>query len=40
MKASVGGRVVGRAVVIATGVAEDASREVLGIVIGDSEDAK
>ena len=39
VKARVGGRVVSRAVVIATGVAEDASREVLGIAIGDSEDA-
>ena len=35
----VGGRVVSRAVVVATGVAEDASREVLGVAIGDSEDA-
>jgi transposase-like protein len=39
VKARVGGRVVSRAVVVATGVAEDASREVLGIAIGDSEDA-
>jgi putative transposase len=39
VKARVGGRVVSRAVVVATGVAEDASREVLGISIGDSEDA-
>ena len=39
VKARVGGRVVSRPVVVATGVAEDASREVLGISIGDSEDA-
>ena len=39
VKARVGGRVVSRAVVIATGVAQDASREVLGVSIGDSEDA-
>jgi transposase-like protein len=39
VKARVGGRVVSRAVVVATGVAEDASGEVLGIAIGDSEDA-
>ena len=39
VKARVGGRVVSRAVVIATGVAQDASREVLGVAIGDSEDA-
>ena len=39
VKARVGGRVVSRAVVVATGVAEDASREVLGVSIGDSEDA-
>ncbi len=39
VKARVGGRVVSRAVVVATGVAEDASREVLGVAIGDSEDA-
>ena len=39
VKARVGGRVVSRAVVVATGVGEDASREVLGIAIGDSEDA-
>ena len=40
MKARVGGCVVSRAVEVATGVAEDASREVLGIAIGDSEDAE
>ena len=39
VKARVGGRVVSRAVVVVTGVAEDASREVLGVSIGDSEDA-
>lgn len=39
VKARVGGRVVSRAVVVATGVGEDGSREVLGIAIGDSEDA-
>ncbi|MHB2029333.1 MAG: IS256 family transposase [Acidimicrobiales bacterium] len=39
VKARVGGRMVSRAVVVATGVAQDASREVLGIAIGDSEDA-
>ena len=39
VKARVGGRVVSRAVVVATAVAQDASREVLGIAIGDSEDA-
>lgn len=39
VKARVAGRVVSRAVVVATGVGEDASREVLGIAIGDSEDA-
>jgi putative transposase len=39
VKARVGGRVVSRAVVVATGVGDDARREVLGIAIGDSEDA-
>ena len=39
VKVRVGGRVVSRAVVVVTGVAEDASREVLGVAIGDSEDA-
>jgi transposase-like protein len=39
VKARVSGRVVSRAVVVATGVGEDGSREVLGISIGDSEDA-
>ena len=39
VKARVGGRVVSRAVVVATGIGEDGSREVLGISIGDSEDA-
>jgi putative transposase len=36
-KARVGGRVVSRAVVIATGVAADGRREVLGVDVGDSE---
>ncbi len=40
VKARVGGRVVSRAVVVVTGVAQDASREVLGVAIGDSEDAE
>ena len=39
IKARVGGRVVSRAVVVATGVAENGTREVLGVAIGDSEDA-
>lgn len=39
VKARVRGRVISRAVIVATGVASDASREVLGISIGDSEDA-
>ncbi|MHB1088186.1 MAG: IS256 family transposase [Acidimicrobiales bacterium] len=39
VKARVAGRVVSRAVVVAMGVGEDASRKVLGIAIGDSEDA-
>jgi transposase-like protein len=39
VKARVGGRVVSRAVVVATGIGIDGSREVLGIAIGDSEDA-
>jgi putative transposase len=39
VKARVAGRVLSRAVVVATGVGEDGSREVLGISIGDSEDA-
>jgi len=39
VKTRVGGRVVSRAVVVATGVGDDARREVLGIAIGDSEDA-
>lgn len=36
-KARVGGRVVSRAVVIATGVSADGRREVLGCAVGDSE---
>src|SRR5215210_1126781 len=36
-KARVGGRVVSRAVVIATGVSADGRREVLGCDVGDSE---
>ena len=39
VKARVGGRVVSRAVVVATGVGQDDGREVLGVSIGDSEDA-
>ena len=39
VKARVGGRVVSRAVVVATGVSSKGTREVLGIAIGDSEDA-
>jgi putative transposase len=38
LKARVAGRVVSRAVVIATGVTTDGSREVLGLDVGDSED--
>ena len=38
VKARVNGRVVSRAVVVATGVAETGDREVLGLAIGDSED--
>jgi putative transposase len=38
LKARVDGRVVSRAVVIATGVAADGGREVLGLDVGDSED--
>jgi putative transposase len=38
LKARVDGRVVSRAVVIATGVATDGGREVLGLDVGDSED--
>jgi putative transposase len=38
LKARVDGRVVSRAVVIATGVTVDGSREVLGLDVGDSED--
>ena len=38
VKARVGGRVVSRAVVVATGVTETGDREVLGLAIGDSED--
>jgi putative transposase len=38
VKARVSGRVVSRAVVIATGVRSDGNREVLGIEVGDSED--
>jgi len=38
VKARVNGRVVSRAVVIATGVRADGNREVLGIEVGDSED--
>ena len=38
LKARVAGRVVSRAVVIATGVTADGGREVLGLDVGDSED--
>ena len=38
LKARVAGRVVSRAVVIATGVTGDGGREVLGLDVGDSED--
>ena len=38
LKARVDGRVVSRAVVIATGVTADGGREVLGLEVGDSED--
>jgi putative transposase len=38
LKARVDGRVVSRAVVIATGVSVDGGREVLGCAVGDSED--
>ena len=37
-KARVGHRVVSQAVVVATGVAADGHREVLGFEVGDSED--
>jgi putative transposase len=39
LKARVDGRVVSRAVVIATGVTADGGREVLGLDVGDSEDS-
>jgi len=38
LKARVAGRVVSRAVVIATGVTADGGREILGLDVGDSED--
>ncbi len=38
VKARVRGRVISRAVVIATGVRADGGREVLGLAVGDSED--
>jgi transposase-like protein len=38
VKARVNGRVVSKAVVIATGVTRDGDREVLGLAVGDSED--
>ena len=38
VKARVNGRVVSRAVVVATGVTATGEREVLGIKVGDSED--
>jgi putative transposase len=38
LKGRVGGRVVSRAVVVATGVSREGDREVLGVDVGDSED--
>jgi putative transposase len=38
VKARVAGRVVSRAVVVATGVSDSGDREILGVAIGDSED--
>lgn len=38
VKARVRGRVISRAVVVATGVRADGAREVLGLAVGDSED--
>ena len=38
VKARVGGRVVSKAIVVATGVTADGDREVLGVAVGDSED--
>ena len=38
LKGRVGGQVVSRAVVVATGVAMTGDREVLGCAVGDSED--
>ena len=38
VKARVAGRVVSRAVVVATGVSETGDREILGVAVGDSED--
>jgi transposase-like protein len=38
VKAHEGGRVIAKAIVIATGVTETGSREVLGLAVGDSED--
>jgi len=38
VKARVRGRVISRAVVVATGVSADGGREVLGLAVGDSED--
>lgn len=38
VKARVGGRVVSRAVVVATGISRTGDREVLGVDVGDSED--
>jgi putative transposase len=38
VKAHEGARVVSKAIIVATGVAADGSREVLGLAVGDSED--
>jgi putative transposase len=38
VKARVGGRIVARAVIVATGVSRSGDREVLGVEVGDSED--
>ncbi len=38
VKAHEGARVVSKAIVVATGVAADGTREVLGLAVGDSED--
>ena len=40
VKAHEGARVVSKAIVVATGVAADGNREVLGLAVGDSEDTR